>query len=156
MNRRDLLVLDEPTTGLDPLVQQTVLEMVNEARRKGSTVFFSTHVLPEAQAVCDRVGIIREGKLVATERVEELTRQQFKRMRITFSKMMPPVDTFDIPGVKETNRDQLSVHLEIHDNLEKVLETALPYGISDLETFPVKLEEIFLAYYGNSNGGNHG
>ena len=156
MNRRDLLVLDEPTTGLDPLVQQTVLEMVNEAKRKGSTVFFSTHVLPEAQAVCDRVGIIREGKLVATERVEELTRQQFKRMRITFTRMMPPVDTFDIPGVKETNRDQFSIHLEIQDNLEKVLETALPYGISDIETFPVKLEEIFLAYYGNSNGGNHG
>ena len=103
--------------------------MVNEVKRKGSTVFFSTHVLPEAQAVCDRVGIIREGKLVATERVEELTRQQFKRMRITFTRMMPPVDTFDIPGVKETNRDQFSIHLEIQDNLEKVLETALPYGI---------------------------
>jgi hypothetical protein len=70
--------------------------------------------------------------------------------------MMPPVDTFDIPGVNETSRDQYSVYLEIHDNLEEVLETALPYGISDIETFPVKLEEIFLAYYGNSNGGNHG
>jgi ABC-2 type transport system ATP-binding protein len=152
MNKRDLLVLDEPTSGLDPLVQQTVLEMVNEVRRKGHTVFFSTHILPEAQAVCDRVGIIRGGRLVATERVEELTKQQFKRMRITFTRMMPPADTFDIPGVSETGRDQCSVDLEIHENLQQVLEAALPFGIQDIDTIQVSLEEIFLAYYGNNGG----
>ncbi len=155
MNRRELLVLDEPTTGLDPLVQQSVLEMVNEAKRKGSTVFFSTHILPEAQAVCDRVGIIRGGKLVATERVEDLTRQQFKRMRITFTRMMPPADTFDLPGVTETKRDHCSVELEIHENLQNILEVALPFGIQDIDTIPVTLEEIFLAYYGKNDGGNY-
>jgi len=154
MNKRELLVLDEPTSGLDPLVQQTVLEMVCEVKDEGHTVFFSTHILPEAQQVCDRVGIIREGKLVATERVEDLTHQQFKRLRLAFANM-PPVETFDIPGVTETGRDQVSVNLEIRENLEKVLETALPFGLTDIDTIPVTLEEIFLAYYGKNNGGNH-
>jgi ABC-2 type transport system ATP-binding protein len=154
MNKRELLVLDEPTSGLDPLVQQTVLEMVCEVKDEGHTVFFSTHILPEAQQVCDRVGIIREGKLVATERVEDLTHQQFKRLRIAFA-TMPPADTFNIPGVIETGRDQISVNLEIRENLEKVLETALPFGLTDIDTIPVTLEEIFLAYYGKNNGGNH-
>jgi ABC-2 type transport system ATP-binding protein len=154
MNKRDLLVLDEPTGGLDPLVQQTVLEMVREVRDEGHTVFFSTHILPEAQAVCDRVGIIREGKLVAIERIEDLTRQQFKRLRLAFANM-PPAETFNIPGVTETGRDQVSVNLEIRENLEKVLETALPFGLTDIDTIPVTLEEIFLAYYGKNNGGNH-
>ena len=154
MNKRELLVLDEPTSGLDPLVQQTVLEMVCEVKDEGHTVFFSTHILPEAQQVCDRVGIIREGKLVATERVEDLTHQQFKRLRITFA-TMPPAETFNIPGVIETGRDINSINLEIRENLEKVLETALPFGITDIDTIPVTLEEIFLAYYGKENGGNH-
>lgn len=154
MNKRELLVLDEPTSGLDPLVQQTVLEMVCEVKDEGHTVFFSTHILPEAQQVCDRVGIIREGKLVATERVEDLTHQQFKRLRITFA-TMPPAETFNIPGVIETGRDINSINLEIRENLEKVLETALPFGITDIDTIPVTLEEIFLAYYGKDNGGNH-
>ncbi len=154
MNKRELLVLDEPTGGLDPLVQQTVLEMVCEVKDEGHTVFFSSHILPEAQAVCDRVGIIREGKLVAIERIEDLTRQQFKRMRLAFANM-PPADTFSISGVTETGRDQVSISLEIRDNLEKVLATALPFGLLDIDTIPVTLEEIFLAYYGRNNGGNH-
>ena len=89
MNKPDLLILDEPTTGLDPLVQQTVMELVREANQAGATVFFSSHILPEVQAVCDRVGIIREGQLVATERVEDLTRQHFKRVRFSFATMPP-------------------------------------------------------------------
>jgi ABC-2 type transport system ATP-binding protein len=100
------------------------------------------------------VGIIREGKLVATERVEDLTHQQFKRLRIAFA-TMPPAETFNIPGVIETGRDQVSVNLEIRENLEKVLETALPFGLTDIDTIPVTLEEIFLAYYGKGNGGNN-
>ena len=75
MNKPDLLILDEPTSGLDPLVKQTVMELVREANHGGATVFFSSHILPEVQAVCDRVGIIREGQLVVTERVENLTTQ---------------------------------------------------------------------------------
>lgn len=153
MNKPDLLILDEPTTGLDPLVQQTVLELVREARADGRTVFFSSHILPEVQAVCDRVGIIRDGLLVATERVQDLTQQQFKRLRLSFAHMPPP-DTFTQNGVSETARDENGITLEVHDHLDKVMETAVTFGITDIETIPVSLEEIFLAYYGEGKEGS--
>ncbi len=155
MGRPDLLILDEPTTGLDPLVQQIVMELVLEARDDGRTVFFSSHILPEVQAVCDLVGIIREGRLIKTERVETLTRQQFKRLHLTLRRP-PPADAFDIQGVTETGRDGATVRLEIRQGLDQVMETAVPFGIEDIDTQPVTLEEIFLAFYNRQNrGGTH-
>ena len=154
MNKPDLLILDEPTSGLDPLMQQTVMEIVREANQNGSTVFFSSHMLSEVQTACDRVGIIREGQLVATERVEDMIRQQFKRLRISFDKL-PPADTFVMEGVSELARDEQSVQLEIRENLSQVMEAAVPFGINDIDTITVTLEEIFLAYYGKGNGGSH-
>jgi len=100
------------------------------------------------------VGIIREGQMVATERVEDMTRQQFKRLRINFA-TLPPADAFTQEGVKEITRDEQGVLLEIRENLDQVLKTAAPFGITDIETIPVTLEEIFLAYYGKGNGGDH-
>jgi ABC-2 type transport system ATP-binding protein len=154
MNKPELLILDEPTSGLDPLMQQTVMEIVQEANQHGSTVFFSSHILSEVQTVCDRVGIIREGQLVATERVEDMTRQQFKRLRIGFDQL-PPEDTFAIEGVTELVRDDQAVELEIRENIGQVMKKAVSFGINDIETIPVTLEEIFLAYYGKENGGKH-
>ncbi len=153
MNQPDLLILDEPTSGLDPLMQQTVMELVREANTAGATVFFSSHILPEVQAVCDRVGIIREGALVATERVEDLTRQQFRRVRLSFA-AAPPAGAFDLEGVEEAERDGQSVTLKVRQNLDQVLSRAASLGISDIETIPVTLEEIFLAFYGKGNGGS--
>jgi ABC-2 type transport system ATP-binding protein len=152
MGKPDLLILDEPTTGLDPLVQQTVMELVAEAKNEGRTVFFSSHILPEVQEVCDRVGIIREGQLIKTERVETLTKQQFKRLHLTL-RQSPPADAFAIDGVTETGRDGQMVLFEIRQGLDKVIEAAVPYGIEDIETPVVTLEEIFLAFY---EGQNHG
>jgi ABC-2 type transport system ATP-binding protein len=153
MARPDLLILDEPTTGLDPLVQQTVLELVREARADGRTVFFSSHILSEVQAVCDRVGIIRAGALIQTERVETLTRRQFKRLRLTL-RQAPPAGAFGLDGVTETARDGPRVTLEIRHGLDRVLEAALAYGLDDVESVPVTLEEIFLAFYARQpNGG---
>jgi ABC-2 type transport system ATP-binding protein len=154
MAKPDLLILDEPTSGLDPLVQQTVLELVAEAKADGRTVFFSSHILPEVQAVCDRVGIIREGKLIKTERVETLMKQQFKRLNLTFAQL-PPTNAFVLEGVAETGRAEMTVMLEVRKNLDKVLEIAAPLGIVDIETPPVTLEEIFLAFYARDNGGSH-
>ncbi len=154
MNKPELLILDEPTSGLDPLMQQTVMEIVQEANQHGSTVFFSSHILSEVQTVCDRVGIIREGQLVATERVEDMTRQQFKRLRIGFDQL-PPEDAFAIEGVTELVRDDQAVELEIRENIGQVMKKAVSFGINDIETIPVTLEEIFLAYYGKENGGKH-
>jgi ABC-2 type transport system ATP-binding protein len=154
MNKPDLLILDEPTTGLDPLVQQTVMDLVREARGAGATVFFSSHILPEVQAVCDRVGIIREGQLIATERVEDLTKQHFKRVRFGFARV-PPDDAFRREGVTVLARDGQTITLEIQQDLAEVMKTAAALGITDIETIPVSLEEIFLAYYGRGNGGHH-
>jgi ABC-2 type transport system ATP-binding protein len=152
MGKPDLLILDEPTTGLDPLVQQTVMELVAEAKNEGRTVFFSSHILPEVQEVCDRVGIIREGQLIKTERVETLTKQQFKRLHLTL-RQSPPADAFAIDGVTETGRDGQMVLFEIRQGLDKVIEAAVPYGIEDIETPVVTLEEIFLAFYDRQNHG---
>jgi len=154
MGKPDLLVLDEPTSGLDPLVQQVVMDLVREAKNDGRTVFFSSHILPEVEAVCDRVGIIREGMLVKTERVETLTKRQFKRVHFEFQNL-PPADVFAFDGVTETGRDGQTVMLEVRGGFQRVLETAMPYGIEDIDTPPVTLEEIFLEFYDRQNqGGN--
>ena len=154
MSQPDLLILDEPTGGLDPLVQQEVLDLVRETQADGRTVFFSSHILPEVQAVCDRVGIIREGQLVATEHIEDLTHQQFRRVKL-FLQSEPPVDAFTaVAGVTELSRedDKNVVLLEVRQNMGELLHTAVSYGLNDLETLPVSLEEVFLAYYGHKNG----
>ncbi|MEM9952869.1 MAG: ABC transporter ATP-binding protein [Chloroflexota bacterium] len=155
MGKPDLLILDEPTGGLDPLVQQTVMEMVHEVKADGRTVFFSSHILPEVQAVCDRVGIIRDGQLVTTEKVETLTHQAFKRVHLTFSEM-PPANAFAMDGVTETGRDGNTIMLEVQQNLSQVMEVAVPFGIVDIDTPHVTLEEIFLNFYDRSasNGGH--
>ena len=154
MNRPDLLILDEPTGGLDPLVQQTVMDMVREVKADGRTVFFSSHILSEVQAVCDRVGIIRDGQLVATQRVEELFAARLNRLTLIFSEL-PPVGTFNIDGVTVLDQTGQSIILEVRENLPKVLAAAAQYNILDIETHNVSLEEIFLDYYGKGNGGSH-
>ena len=153
MSRPELLILDEPTGGLDPLVQRTVLEMVREAKAEGRTVFFSSHILSEVQSVCDRVGIIRDGRLVTTQRVEAMFAQRMNRLSLIFA-TLPPAGAFEIDGVTELDRTQQSVTLEVRENLPRVLATAAEYDVMDIETHNVTLEEIFLAYYGQGNGGN--
>ena len=153
MGQPDLLILDEPTTGLDPLVQQTVMQLVREAQADGRTVFFSSHILPEVQAVCQRVGIIREGRLVTMASVETLTKQQFHRIRFTFDQI-PPVGAFVLPGVEEKGRDDGVILLEVHDHLAQVMTAAATYHIRDIETLPITLEEVFLTYYGEGVNSN--
>lgn len=154
MNQPDLLILDEPTGGLDPLVQQTVLEMVREAKADGRTIFFSSHILPEVQAVADRVGIIRDGQLVTIQRVEELITQRVMRLNLMFE-VLPPANAFPFEGVTELSRSERAVMLEVQENLPQVLTVAAQHNIQDIETINVSLEEIFLTYYGKGNGGNH-
>lgn len=150
MAKPDLLMLDEPTNGLDPLIQQVVLDLVGEARDEGRTVFFSSHILSEVQSVCDRVGIIREGKLIKVESVESLMAQPFHRLRLRFENM-PDVQAFAFEGVSELSRAEDSVYLEVTQNLPQVMRAAAALDIVDIETQPVTLEEVFLAYYGRNN-----
>ncbi len=154
MSKADLLILDEPTGGLDPLVQQTVLEIVREAKADGRTIFFSSHILSEIEAVCDRVGIIRDGQLVATQRVEDLFAQRMNRMTLVFEGM-PPAGTFAMEGVTELERADKSITLEVRENLPRVLSAAAQHNVMDIETHNISLEEIFLTYYSKDNGGSH-
>ncbi len=153
MGKPDLLMLDEPTIGLDPLIQQSVLDLVAEARGEGRTVFFSSHILSEVQSVCDRVGIIREGRLIKVESVESLTAQPFHRLRLRFENM-PGDEAFVLDGVRELSRAEGTVYLEVTQNLAQVMRTAAALDIVDIETQPVTLEEVFLTYYGRNNRQN--
>ncbi len=159
MNKPELLILDEPTGGLDPIMQHVVAELVNEAKNEGRTVIFSSHILPEVQAVCDRVGIIRQGRLVKTDSVHSMIEQQFKRLRIHFSNMPPP-KTFSIDGVSEIMRQDKWVTLEISSNMAQFMQKAASFGIEEIESLPVTLDEIFMSLYSeqgqnDAQGGNH-
>ncbi len=147
MGRPDLLLLDEPTEGLDPPVRQQVLALVREARAEGRTVFFSSHNLSEAQAVCDRVGMVRGGRLIATERVEDLVRGQLHRLRLRFEHLPPP-GVLEAVGAREVGRTDQDVMVEVRGALNHLLARAVEYGVLDLEDHPFTLEDVFLAYYG--------
>lgn len=150
MGKPELLILDEPTIGLDPIAQRTVLELVRETRNEGRTVLFSSHIMPEVQSVCDRVGIIKDGHLIKTESIKSLIEQQIKRIHLTLTRT-PPLDAFDIEGVRETRRDGNTVSLDVLNKLDDVLAIALRYGIEDMETAQVTLEEIFVTLYNHTN-----
>ncbi len=151
MTKPELLLLDEPTSGLDPLVQQNALDLMRQCRAEGRTVVLSSHVLSEVQEICDRVGIIREGRLVATERIEDLIQGQLHRLTVRFESL-PPVGQFDRVGAREISRSDQAVLVEIREDLGRFLAEAMQFGIVELETHQVSLEEIFMEYYGKGEG----
>lgn len=147
MPRPELLILDEPTTGLDPLIQHKVLDLLREAKSEGRTVFFSSHVLPEVEQVCDRIGIIRQGRLAAVERVQELWERRMQRMRITFAEPVP-TDTFStLPGVRLLECTDRSLYLEITGEPDMVVKAAAHHHVVALESVHPSLDEIFMSYY---------
>ena len=103
MNKPDLLILDEPSSGLDPLMQQTFYQLMQEARAEGRTVFLSSHILSEVQAICDRVGILRSGKLQAVQRVDELTHTDFRHVTLRFRDPVQASLVADVPGVSNVS-----------------------------------------------------
>lgn len=150
MHQPDLLILDEPTTGLDPLVQQTVLHLVREARSEGRTVFFCSHILPEVQAVCDRVGIIRHGQIVRVERVDALIGRRFRRLKLQMATPAPQ-ELFAQEGVRLLEKSHDTFTVEISQNMDAFLAALAPFGILDIESEHLSLEEVFLSYYGDGD-----
>ena len=150
MNKPELLILDEPTGGLDPLMQHVVAELINEAKDTGRTTFFSSHILPEVQDVCDRVAIIRQGRLIKTDSVHSLIEQQFKRLRLHFTSPPPP-DSFKQKGVTEIGRNEQWIAFEITSNMPEFMQQAASYGIEELESLPVTLDEIFMSLYSDQS-----
>lgn len=148
MNRPELLIMDEPSSGLDPLVQREFQKMMREVTAEGCTVFLSSHTLSEVQRVADRVGIIRHGALVAIETVSELRSKSIRRVDLQFD---GPVDgaVFDgIDGVREVTVDNHHVSLSFDGRMDALLTAATGrYTLVDITTHEADLEEIFLTYY---------
>jgi ABC-2 type transport system ATP-binding protein len=148
MHRPELVLLDEPTGGLDPLMQQEVLRMLVEAQDNGATVFFSSHIISEVQAVADRVAIIREGKIVEVAETAALLNRSMRQVRIRFQQPTAADELFNLPGVELlTQDDGLSILLQVEGEMDVLIKTLAQYPVSDFETQRTSLEEIFLAYY---------
>jgi ABC-2 type transport system ATP-binding protein len=148
MHRPELLLLDEPTFGLDPLVQQEVLRLVKEARQEGATVFFSSHILSEVQEIADRVGIIRQGVVVEVAETASLINRSLHRARIRFKNPVDGNALANVPGVTMLSQDDgQTITLQIEGEMDKLLKILAAYEVIEFETERPSLEEIFLAYY---------
>jgi ABC-2 type transport system ATP-binding protein len=142
----ELLVLDEPTTGLDPLMREVVFELLADAGKRGATVFHSSHVLSEVDRTCTRVGILRDGRLAALLRVDELRQASARRVVIHFSGEVP-VGELVLPGVEVVEREGSRVVLKMTGDPERLLAVLARHPVRHL-TFPEPgLEEAFAEYY---------
>ena len=146
----ELLILDEPTSGFDPLMQEEFLALVREQHEEGRTVFLSSHDLDEVQKVCDRVGIIREGRLVAVERVDEMIAQSYRRVRIEFRDHVDPGEFAALGGVSHVSANGRALEFSVTGALDPVVKLAAQHSVVDLEVGHPTLEEIFVELYGRN------
>ncbi len=149
MHKPRVLILDEPTSGLDPLNQQTFEGLVHEASKEGRTVFLSSHVLSEVEKMCDRVGIIREGKLVRVGGVHELTDIKRFEVTITFAEPVSPEAFERLEGVASVQKlDAASgLRIEMQGSADAVIKEAARYKVVSLTSYEPSLEDVFLKYY---------
>jgi ABC-2 type transport system ATP-binding protein len=143
----ELLILDEPTQGLDPLIQQEFYALIDETRGRGATVFLSSHVLPEVERVCDRVAIIREGRLIRVAEVDELKAAALRRVRVGFAEPVPAATFASLPGVQEVSAQGSSLSLTVRGELDAIVKEAARHRVVDLTSQEPSLEELFLAIY---------
>ena len=153
MSDPELLALDEPTTGLDPLLQTEFQRLVGERKNAGVTQLISSHMLPEIEAICDRVCIVRQGKLVAVESIESLRERSLYTVTITFDGPVPVEEFERLPGVQSAHASDSSLRLGITGSMDDVIKTAARHTVVSFESHPPSLEEIFLAYYGGDENG---
>lgn len=148
MSRPRLLLLDEPTAGLDPLMQQEVYRLLREAQSKGTTVFFSSHIIDEVETLAERVAIIREGVIVEEAEPEHLANLEIRNVRIRFMESVDGDALNQVEGVTLISKaDGSSVNLQVEGEMDKLIKALAAYPVADLEIDHPSLEEIFLAYY---------
>ncbi|WP_088014489.1 ABC transporter ATP-binding protein [Gottfriedia acidiceleris] len=141
-----LIILDEPTSGLDPLMQQRFFDLLEEENKKGATILFSSHILSEVQRLCDRVAIIKEGKIVTVEKISTLQENNYKRFKIDSQNGIEP-NFFNMPGVNNTSVKGKTISFIFKGNINKVLKKIAEIEIENLWIEEPDLEEIFLHYY---------
>ncbi|NTW62371.1 ABC transporter ATP-binding protein, partial [Candidatus Saccharibacteria bacterium] len=146
MNSPKLLIMDEPTVGLDPLLQNEIYKILLEMRKQGTTILISSHNLPEVEKLCDRVAIIKSGKIVATEQISELVKKKLHKVEVRFADKVKPGD-FDIRGVEKVDEITGGLVLTISGDLNPLIAELSKYKVIDLELSHASLEDIFLKYY---------
>jgi ABC-2 type transport system ATP-binding protein len=153
MTRPALLVLDEPTSGLDPLMEQAFRQCVHEAAERGQTIFLSSHILSEVEALCDRVGILREGVLVEMGTLAEMRHLSALTVEATFRAEVP--DLSAVPGVSAVDVFGHVARCQVRGSIEPLLKVLAEVGVVELLSREPSLEELFLALYGGGteNGG---
>jgi ABC-2 type transport system ATP-binding protein len=151
-HRPDLLILDEPTSGLDPLVQQTFYEVIREAKAEGRTIFLSSHILSEVEKTCDRVAIIRDGRLAKVDRVEALRDLAHHQVELIFSGEVPTAAFAAIAGVSEVTTEGQTLKMRVSGPITPVVREAARYELLDFVSREPSLEETFLAQYGHDAG----
>lgn len=147
MHEPEFLILDEPTSGLDPLVQQEFLSMVREVRTSGRTVLMSSHVLAEVEHVSDRVGIVRDGRLVAVENVSALREKAVRRVELHFDAPVPREAFEGLPGVRDLWVEGAALRCTIDGRPDALIKAAARFTVVHLVSAEPDLEEIFLTYY---------
>lgn len=145
MHKPNLLILDEPTTGLDPLAQKAFLDLMIEHKNMGATIFLSSHVLNDVQKVCDKVAFIKNGSVILTEDIETLKQQEHKKIIVS------PIINIDIEGIKNVKMNNHSVEFEFHGDINHLLTELNKHPLKDLIIRNVTLEELFLKYYEDEN-----
>jgi len=148
MVRPDLLVLDEPTSGLDPLMEQEFRHCVGEARERGQTVFLSSHMMSEVEALCDRVGILRDGRLVEMGTLAEMRHLSALTVEARFDGTIPDLSV--VPGVSVVEANASMVRCQVRGSIEPLVKALAAAGVTELLSREPSLEELFLAQYGEA------
>ncbi|HWS46353.1 MAG TPA: ABC transporter ATP-binding protein, partial [Acidimicrobiia bacterium] len=148
--RADLLILDEPTSGLDPLMEVAFRETVNEAKERRQAVFLSSHILSEVEALCDRVGILRRGRLVDEGTLAELRHLHAQTIEVTFGGAVPDLGSID--GIRATPAGPGALRFEVSGEVGPLLDRLAGHDVVTLEAREPSLEEVFLHHYGASDG----
>lgn len=146
MFQPELVILDEPTTGLDPLLQQTVYELIHETHGRGATIFMSSHNLVEVERTCTRVGILREGKLIAQETMRSLQDKHLYKVQLWFNQEYD-IHALMIPNVRVTHRDPHMVLLRYHGDAQPLLNVVASAKPHDVAISHATLEEHFMEFY---------
>lgn len=141
-----LIILDEPTGGLDPLMQHKFFQLIQEENRKGVTVLFSSHILSEVQKICTRVGIIKEGKMIRIEGIDSLEHNNYKKFRIEMDQPMPE-GYFSLPGISDLSVSNRSVSFIFKGDINNIISKLHERRVTNLLVEEPSLEEIFLHYY---------
>jgi ABC-2 type transport system ATP-binding protein len=147
-HRPDLLLLDEPTSGLDPLIQQEFYAVIREAKAEGRTVFLSSHILSEVEKTCDRVAIIREGRLARVDRTEALRDLAHHTVELVFTGPVPAAEFSALPGVSDVVSEDHVLRMRVTGSITPVVRSAARFELADFESREPSLEETFLAEYG--------